>query len=264
MRTYTMNDVIQLPRLDASGALALGAQLVNAAKAAPKLPKPLSRAYAGVASSLDVLRRANADRLPVPEVEDTKRAPTADRWIDAVLSGMFDWLHGWSKLPNEPQAEVARSLLTELYPTGLKFIQLNYKLEWAEVEARLVRIDTRGLDAKLRQLGGAAFLTQLRKAHKEYGEALGMAGVLPADAPPAGVRDAYDSFLLALRNYVLKVTAHVEPNEPETAELAAVLLAPLQVWRVGPAAVSSGGTARDPSDEQPVAEPAPTSTTAPS
>ena len=259
MRTYTMNDVIQLPRLDASGALALGAQLVTAGKAAPKLPKPLARAYDGIAATLDILRRANADSLPILQTDDTKRAPTADRWVDGVLSGMFDWLYGWSKLPNEPQAKVARSLLAELFPKGLKFTQLPYKLEWSQVEARIVRIDARGLDTKIRQLGGAPFLTQLRKAHKEYGEALGITGVLALEEPAAGVRDAYDSFLIALRNYVLKVAAHVEPDEPETGELAAILLAPLHAWRI-----ATAGSVRDPSVEEPAPEPTPTDTNEPS
>lgn len=259
MRTYTMNNVIQLPVLDASGALALGEQLVTVGKAASKLPKPLAKAFNGVVTTLDVLRRANADRLPVLQDDDPKRAPTADRWIDAVLSGMFDWLNGWSKLPNEAQATVARSLLAELYPKGLKFIQIHYKLEWAEVEARLVRIEARGLDAKIRQLGGAPFLTQLRQAHKEYGEALGITGVLTPQEPASGVRDAYDTFILALRNYVLKVAAHVEPDEPETEELAAILLAPLQAWRLG-----TTGSARDSSSEEPIPEPAPTDTAGPS
>lgn len=181
------------------------------------------------------------------------------RWVDGVLSGMFDWLYGWSKLPNEPQAKVARSLLAELFPKGLKFTQLPYKLEWSQVEARIVRIDARGLDTKIRQLGGAPFLTQLRKAHKEYGEALGITGVLAVEEPAAGVRDAYDNFLIALRNYVLKVAAHVEPDEPETGELAAILLAPLHAWRI-----ATAGSARDPSAEEPAPEPAPADATDPS
>jgi hypothetical protein len=253
MRTHTANDLVQLPRFDALGALALGEQLVTAGKSVPELPQPLFKAYEGVATTLDLLRHASAARLPVPSEGDSKRAQGADRWVDAVASGTFDWLTGWSKLSNVPQADVARSLLVELFPTGLKFVRLPFKLEWAEIEARLVRIEASGLDAKFQLLGGAAFLTQLREAHKEYGEALGITGTLPVAAPTAGVRDAYDSFMIALRSYVLKVAAHVEPDQPETGELAAILLAPLQEWRVG----TAGGGA-DALVEEPTSEAAPT------
>ena len=262
MRTYTATDLVQLPSLDSSSAMVLGKQLVTAAKAAPRLPAPLSKAHDGVAATLVVLRRANANRLPGSEENLSRHANEADRGIDGVCSAMFGWLQGWSKLPNAPEASVAQVLLLELFPTGLKFTQFAYKLEWAEIEAGLLRIEVGGLDAKLRQLGGATFLSHLRKAHKEYGEALGITGVLAVEEPSEKVRDALAGFLRALRNYVLKVAAYVDPEEPATEELAGLLLAPLQAWRAGAPAGPRDRPVEEASPE-PTPEPAPTETSAP-
>src|SRR5262249_24525722 len=148
---------------------------------------------------------AAVERLPA--IADPLRAKAADLAIDAVWSGIFDWLTGWSKMSGLPEAQTAASLLLQLFPDGLKFVLLAYKLEWAESDTRLLLIKERGLDAELQKLGGEKILKKLHAAHKEYGEAIGIGGAPAPDIPR--IREALDDFVDALRTYVVRVTASV-------------------------------------------------------
>jgi hypothetical protein len=40
-------------------------------------------------------------------------------------------------------------------PDGLKFIQLRYKLQWAESNTRVLLIEEQGLSAEFKKLGGS-------------------------------------------------------------------------------------------------------------
>ena len=60
MTTYSAADVIQLPRLQASGAMALGGQLIAAAR---PHKKTLSRSLAKALSSLDAQRIELSDAI---------------------------------------------------------------------------------------------------------------------------------------------------------------------------------------------------------
>src|SRR5262249_53134424 len=143
--------------------------------------------------------------------EDPQRAKLADQAIDAAWSGLFDWLTGWSKIPGVAKAKVAQELVTKLFPDGLKFVLLAYKLEWAESDARLLLIKEEKLDAQIGKLGGEEILKALHAAHKEYGEAIGITGA-PAEGLST-IRDALDDFIDALRTYVVRVSASVSKKD---------------------------------------------------
>ncbi|WP_437323320.1 hypothetical protein [Sorangium sp. So ce381] len=127
----------------------------------------------------------------------------------------------------------------------------SYVLQWSESELRIQRIHKNGLDARIEALGGKRFLAALEAAHAAYGKALGVTAPAAAAAAPPSVREALDAFTEALRAYVIKVMGSVEPDEPETQELADKLLAPLASWSVGP---SGRGAARK--NGKPEGEPA--------
>lgn len=247
MSKYTASEVIQLPRLTAVGAMALGEQLLTAAKPEKKqLPKSIARALAALASRHDELARALRDQVSLPgEGEASEDAVQCDRILDSCWSGLMDFLTAFTKLPpGTPEAAEASALRSAIFPKeGLKFIQLTYVLQWSESEVRLQRIRKNGLDARIEALGGKRFLSALEAAHVAYGKALGVtapAATATVEAPPS-VREALDAFAEALRVYVIKVMGLVEPDEPETQALADKLLAPLASWSVGP---SGRGAAR--------------------
>jgi hypothetical protein len=235
-RSFSANDLVTLPKLDARAALALGAALVTAAKThlaknkQKELPARIAKANAKLSAATSHLQATVASRLST-STGDSARAQAADRALDAGWSALYDWLTGWSKLPRSSQAKVAAPILAELYPEGLRFIQLAYKLQWAESAARLERIKKVKLDEAIKDLGGEPFLKDLRACHKEYGDALGVTEVPPENVTMS-IREALDAFSASLRKYALAVTAHAEDEDENegAAALADALLAPLTEW----------------------------------
>lgn len=237
MSKYTASEVIQLPRFTAVGAMALGEQLLTAAKPAKKqLVKGVARVLATLASRHDELASALRDQVSLSEGgEASEDAVQCDRILDGCWSGLHDFLTAFTKLPpGAPEAAEASSLKAAIFTGGLKFLQLTYVLEWSESELRIQRMRKSGLDERIEALGGKRFLSALEAAHAAYGKALGVtAPAATAAAAPPSVRDALAAFTEALRAYVIKVMGSVEPDEPETQELADRLLAPLASWSVG-------------------------------
>jgi hypothetical protein len=241
-RVFSVDDLIQLPRFDAAGAVALGDRLIAVAAEISALPRPIERARDALAEDLGTLRAAAAARLAARlAASSTATEPSevadADNALDTCWTALHEWLAGFSKLPDSfPEALEARGLLAELYPDGLGFIMLPYELEWGQSDLRLGRIANESLGERLRKLGGGCFIEALQAAHWQYGKLLGLPR-LPGAAGPGGkatVGEALESFSSTLRVYALKVTAHVEVDEPHTAELSSRLLEPLLHWKVIP------------------------------
>ncbi len=244
MGNYSAADLVQLPRLAANGAMALGEQMIAAAKPHKKqLPKGISKALTSLSTTHGTLTDAIRDQVS-PAAADSTNKVVADRDLDGCWSGTNDFLTGFTKLPEgTPEAVEAAEIKSLLLPDGLKFILLPYELEWAESATRIKRMTAHKLDVRIKALGGGVFIDALTKAHNAYGLALGMTAPL-ADAPPPppSLREALDRFSAALRSYVVKVSGSVDDDEPETQALADKLLAPLALWDVGPVAKGGGGS----------------------
>jgi len=224
-RSYDIRELVTLPRLDANGADALVTELLAHAKG-KKLAASVESARKALVETQKELKSAMTARLQTLPAADTARARAADQAEDNAFSATHDWLTGYSKLPDSfAQAAVARRLLGALFRDGLKFTQLPYKLEWAEADARLRAIaDDASLEDAFTTLGGKVFLENLRKAHKEYGEALGLTSPKQPEQATVLVKEPLAAVRTALRTYVLRVLAD------DDGELAETLLAPLVAW----------------------------------
>ena len=155
-----------------------------------------------------------------------------DRRSDGAWGALFSWLGGWSKLPDSvPQSAKARTITGELFPEGLKFLTLPYKEQWAEADTRLLRLTSQKHDVEIESLGGKVFLDELRAAHAEYGEALGITKPPEKPAAETNLRDALAAFRNALRAYVVRVSAQVDEDDAESSALASALLEPLVNWQ---------------------------------
>jgi hypothetical protein len=238
----SMDDLIQLPRFDAAGAVALGEKLMTVANAEPDLPRAIKRAKEALGECLVALRSAAearlAARMAAASATDPEVVSDADATLDACWTALHDWLTGFSKLPPaHAEHGEASALLAELYPDGLGFILLPYALEWGQSDLRLGRIASETLGERIRKLGGAVFIDALQAAHWQYGQLLGLPRV-PGEGEPdkPSTREALEGFASTLRVYALKVTAHVEVDEPETGALSKRLLEPLLGWQVTPRA----------------------------
>lgn len=228
-RSFHAFDLVQLPRLDAAGAQALGSEVLTVARS-KELPEPLAESLAELSAAHRALVSTAAARLPLPRV-DPAVSKAADSALDASWSALFDVLGAWAKLPNHPRAAVAASLQSQIFPEGLKFLMLAYKLEWAESNTRLKLIKSRELDAEIEALGAASILKTLRDAHRRYGEVLGITALRDEEEPTALLREMLDAFAGALRQYVVRVAASVRSKDPSSAELAAELLSPIVSWQ---------------------------------
>ena len=236
------DDLIQLPRFDAVGAVDVG-DLLLAAAASRELPRSIARARDSLAEELDALRLAANARVEALGATDPLVLSGADAVLDSCWNALFDWLTGFSKLPSTmPQAAEARALLAEIYPDGLSFILLPYELEWGQSELRLDLIGEAKIGDRLRALGGQPFVQALAESHRLYGSLLGLSSDPATVAAASSLRPVLERFASALRNYAIKVTALVEVEEPATAALAKALLAPLFSWKSSTLGRSVGET----------------------
>jgi hypothetical protein len=147
------------------------------------------------------------------------------------------------------EADKARTIYAVLFPSRLKFTRLPYKHEWAEADARLMRIAKDGFDKQIEQLGGKLILEHLRETHRLYGEALGIT-VEGEDPAQARLREPLNLFLSKVRAYVLAVAAHADDADEQSVTLTDALLAPLHQWKSRPTEPAA-------MEEAPVEPPAP-------
>jgi len=147
MQTFTAFDLVQLPRLDASGGQTLGAELLAVLGKTQHVPASVDEAVAELASAHRALNAAVAKRLAAAAEPDPARAKSADAALDACWSGLLDFLSGWSRVPDVAEAETATALIQQLFPTGVKFVPAGYEVEWAESNTRLEMVKQRKLDA---------------------------------------------------------------------------------------------------------------------
>jgi hypothetical protein len=236
-RSFSSSNLVQLPRLGASETSVLLTELATTAAhereqiGDKKLPPAIERSHRRMIAAHQALSKA---LLPAPPSEaDPARRRQADGVIDNAWSAAYDWTSGWSKLPDSahPQVVVARTLQQLVFADGLGFTKLPYKVEWQESKTRLEAIDRDGHEETFKLLGGLPFLTEIRRAHVAYGEALGITQVVaPTESQVSALRTARDAALDALRDYTTKVAAHADPEEEGSEQLSERLLRPLTSW----------------------------------
>lgn len=223
---------------------------VLAATVDVELPASVVRSERRLRGALGVLRAALEKRHAaqgrvVPEADRR----VLDRATDRAWRSFQQWLQSWASLEDgDPMAEKAAELHELLFHGGMGFLAKRMPLQWAEAEKRLDVLETAQGRQLVEALGGARFLARLERLHQEYGEAIGVTRPR-APAPEAVlIGPAYDAARHALRDYVGKVAATVEPDLPETGALAQRLLEPLVSW-----APSSGGGGSPAQPVEPVA-----------
>lgn len=237
-RSFDATSLVNLPPLDARGAVALGSSLAAAARG-KSLPKPVRAALEPLARATKALESALAAKNTPADVRADRGV--ADRDEDAAWSALRDWLDAWSRVPGAPQAKDAARVLAAVFPDGLAFTQLRYPLEWAEADARLKRLDGDGAKS-IAALGGQPLLDALHRAHEAYGKALGVTQAAPPPPATVDIRTPLDAFATATRRYVLQVAASVDESKADSVALVDALLAPLTSWptnRHGPGAATS-------------------------
>jgi hypothetical protein len=246
MRDFAL-DLVQLPLMDLPDAMRLGARLVAIGKQRT-LPGLIARAHDRLEAASDEMSHvfvSHLQQLPVSSQLWRER----DRALDSSWAAIYYLLVAWSSLPGDRrEATQARQLSQKLFPEGLKFTQLPYRLEWTESQRRVEMMQRESLDAEIVALGGESFVAALLVAHEEYGVVLGMSPVQSPDrAEVKTLRDPFWTLANAIRSYVLKVSAHAEEDDPASQNLAETLLQPIVEWSSahpqvdgGPAGAAAG------------------------
>lgn len=228
MTSLASSDLIQLPRLTAAEAAGLLGEMLHAAAHVGPLPAGIERSRQRVAAAYAALERAITG-IAVDAV-DAVRQREADRAIDNAWEATFLWLSGICKLPPEANCHVpaARALFTQIFPDGITFTKLPYKVQFAESQARLDAIANEGFEETFAVLGGSAFLAELYRTHKAYQEAL--KPLLEIDDDPKNRNEELAAALPALRQYVARVVSYSDPGIAGSEALSNALLAPLARW----------------------------------
>jgi hypothetical protein len=244
VRTFDIDEMVHLPRVSATDAIALCTALETRALAAGALPPAIARSFEAVRQSLAVLRGHAEARVPGPAPGDSKEL--ANRNLDAAWGSLRWWSRGWALLPygeHATQAEAARMLEAQIFPDGLRFTQLPFRSQWVESQARLGLIDKQGLATVIATLGGETILSVVRRAHADFGRSLGLTEVTDEPDTSPQMREGTASLISAIRRYVLQVTAHADSGEPGSEALADALLLPLKTWKTRPTAPAAGNGA---------------------
>jgi hypothetical protein len=252
VRTFEVDEMVQLPRLGAADTIALATALVTRALAEVALPSVLVRPLERVRQNLELLRGHAEARLPAGGPSDATES--ANRAADTAWAAMRWWCKGWALVPypeHADQAQAARVLEARIFPDGLRFTQLAFRVQWVESQSRLGVIEKEGLAALIDTLGGQPLLDAVRKAHDDFGRALGITQVSDEPESSALVRQGMDQLMSSMRRSILQVTAHADSGEAEGATLASALLQPIKTWKSRPATPAAG-------DDAPVTQPAPT------
>lgn len=233
-RSFTALDLVVLPQLSSAAAVALGHELLAAAHRQAGLPPLIAPAFERLAGAYGSLCESRKYMDEVQSI-DSAAAAEADLALDTNWGALHSFLEGWTRVSSRlsaAQSERARALLEGVFPEGLRFLTLPYKLEWAETMRRLDRLGDPDYAEHVKALGAERFVEAIGESFEAYGAALRMSERKAEAKTASKVREPLDRFLAALRGYVLHAATHASAGgegSPEQ-ELAAALLAPLANW----------------------------------
>jgi hypothetical protein len=236
-RSFAPNDLIALPRLTAITTARLLFELVKVASEEKKLPSVIVVDRDSLSLAHDALGGARKSRLR-NDVAQATILRTESHAEENAFVAIVDWLRAFARLPPDkhPEAALAQSVLDAVFPGTLGFLGVSPVDAWQEADTRLAIIIDEHHDVTIQKLGGDAFLAELTRAHRAYGEALGITKSKLAPRVPS-LRETLDNAHEVLRAYALRISAYVRKRAPETSSLADRLLAPLAEWRDLPSKV---------------------------
>ncbi|HEU4404000.1 MAG TPA: hypothetical protein VFS43_01705 [Polyangiaceae bacterium] len=239
-RSFSPLELVTVPRTSAASAMALGTALLTAARQEPKLPPRFVRSLERLEAECETLRASRTLRDEAQEI-DASVANQADQDLDVAWSGLHNLLVGSTKLGVTPEGVErgarARAVLTWVFPSGLRFLTLPYRDQWAESQTKLDRLAEPAMAEHLEALGAGPFVRAVEAAYEAYGEALYLTKRKAEVKAHVKVREPLERVLDAVRRYVVQVAAYLDDHEDdaESQAMVRVLLEPLATWK------SSGG-----------------------
>jgi len=121
-RTFTPVDLVQLPRIDSNGAVALATAVEAAANQYNDLPQLLTETLAQIGADKQILLQALA-KTP----HGVMTIKEADRRVDKAAGAFHDIAAAWASLAEFiPEGEAGQFLMERLFPDG------RCVFEWAQ------------------------------------------------------------------------------------------------------------------------------------
>lgn len=222
-RTFSPVDLVQLPRIDANGSVALATALEAAATPFQNLPSAILDCLTQIGSDKQILLQALAKTptglLTVKEI---------DRRVDRVAGALHDVTAAWATLAEfMSEGEKAKVLHERLFADGRRFLNLKVQEEWAAIETKLATVERENLKGSIEAIGAIPIYSLLKQFQTEYGAIIGT--TQPLEEAPE-IRDSKTALLDSIRSYVIQVAASVKRGAPDTATRADALLKPVREW----------------------------------
>ena len=251
IQPFDASQYLTPPRLTVPQAFALSIALLHALpKAAGAGVHRAAKALNQTTVALQLLWSARERALSAAKPRDRV---VVDRRIDAAWGALKLRISGYAMLPSAlyPLAARAEELDKALFPRGMVFLKDAMEAEWAASDELLKRIDADKLASDIDTLAGPDFLVEIRAAHLEYGQALGITEAHAAPEGPSALLKPLRAVVQAIADYVIQIIAIVDREDEATSTVARNALLPLNRYREGAArrAGKGGKAAEEPEAE---------------
>jgi len=239
-----ITDYARSPRTNAIQAVALALSLLRRApRNAPAAVRKAAKRLRDAVTELQSRRRAR--RNAPAKKADPRVANTA---LDTAWGALRDVLAAVARLPREryPASAEARRLLDVLFPEALAFLKLEYNAVWVESDETLRAMRGDNTAAALRPLVHADLVTEVARAHKAFGDIVGMTAEVDPAAPAVNVAEALTRVQAAITSYAVQVVAAAEEADEVTLARYEHALAPITEQR---AKARKGAKAEEATDD---------------
>jgi hypothetical protein len=251
---FDASPYVRAPRGSVPAIVGLSIKLLSAV---PTHPPP------GVRAAARRLRRATVALQERWAERERAPKPATLRPFDIIDDNAWSALRGriadYARLPvaTFPKAARAAEIHDSLFP-NLGFLNLEYATQWSECEMRLKRIDAEGLAAEIDEIAGPEFLANVRAAHKQYGDALGITRRATEETEVPNLARPLRAVCEAIAHYAVQVVAMRDPDQDADGAMLRTIrtaLKPLDEYREKTS--RAGGTEPEPArPDTPVPNPA--------
>jgi hypothetical protein len=246
IKPFDTSQYLRAPRLDVPQAFALAVALLHALpKAAGVGVHRAAKALNKVTVALQILWSARERALTAEKPFDKV---VVDNRVDTAWGALKLRISSYAMLPPAlyPLAARAEVLDKSLFPRGMTFLKDAMEAEWAASDELLKRIDTDHLAVEIDTIAGADFLIEIRAAHLEYGQALGITEAHGAVESVEALLPPLRAVTQAIADYALQIVATVDREDAASIKVARDALLPMDRYREGAARrASKGGKAAE-------------------
>jgi len=235
IKPFDPSPYLSPPRLTVPQSFALAIALLHALpKAAGAGVHRAAKALNKTTVALQLLWSARERSLTAAKPRD--RA-VVDNRVDTAWGALKLRISGYAMLPPAlyPLAARAEELDSSLFPRGMVFLKDAMEAEWAASDELLKRIDADKLAVEIDTIAGPDFLIEVRAAHLEYGQALGITEAHSASEGVEALLKPLRAVVQAIADYAIQIVATVDREDAASIKVARDALLPMDRYREGAA-----------------------------